>query len=152
MSSEFHSGKRRAISIIAAAVLISVLLLTATACVDPFEYRASRISPHDYPGSEWQSDDPYIYFHVKENTELEGYILLGEEKITIGGSIEWGRFVLIHKHVLNNVKESDYLLEGVCDCTEQQIVIEVRKDYCFDGQYETIVLNRIDEPESTEEG
>ena len=152
MSTVFHFNKRKVVSIIIFVALIAVIMITSTACVDPFEYRASRISPHDYPGSEWQSDDPNIYLYVLKDKSIRGYILLNNAEVRVHCSIEWGRFVEITRTDIwsDVVKESDYLLEGVCDCTERQIVIEVRKDYCFDGKYETIVLNRIDEPEEVE--
>ena len=38
----------------------------------------------------------------------------------------------------------DFVLEGTCDCTEQQVIITVEKDYCFAGQFDIIVLDRIE--------
>ncbi|MCR5664590.1 MAG: hypothetical protein K6G17_06910 [Oscillospiraceae bacterium] len=119
-------------------------LLMMSSCTDPFSYRSSRISPHDYKGSEWRSNDPFIYLKVQEDGQMKGYFLLDSERIDIICGIEWGHSVTIVRETgEESVRDSDFVLEGTCDCTEQQIIITIEKDYCFGGQFDVIVLDRI---------
>ena len=74
-------------------ILGSILLMSTF--TDPFSYRSNRISPHDYKGSEWRSDNPFIYLKVQEDGQMKGYILLDSERIDIICGIDWGRFVTI---------------------------------------------------------
>lgn len=125
-------------------LLLSVIVLLS-ACTDPFSYRSSKISPHDYIGSEWQSEEPFFHLQVLENREMNGYLLINGVKIDVVCSIEWGHSVRIHKVPQNDtVYDSDYIMEGTCECTEQEVVINVEKDYFFNGQYPIIVLNRVE--------
>ena len=124
-------------------ILGSILLMSTS--TDPFSYRSNRISPHDYKGSEWRSDNPFIYLKVQEDGQMKGYILLDSERIDIICGIDWGRFVTIVRETgEDSVRKSDFVLEGTCDCTEQQVIITVEKDYCFAGQFDIIVLDRIE--------
>ena len=128
-------------------ICIGVLLFVMIALFfDPFSYRKTRISPCDFPDSEWQCDDPFIFLHVKENKEIGGYIVINGERINVDCPIDWGRYVLMTRTVEagKSVMESDYLFEGKCDCTEQQITITITKDYIFDGRYDEVVLIRMD--------
>lgn len=125
-------------------LLLSVIVLLS-ACTDPFSYRSSKISPHDYIGSEWQSEEPFFHLQVLENREMNGYLLINGVKIDVVCSIEWGHSIRIHKVPQNDtVSDSDYIIEGTCECTEQEVVINVEKDYFFNGQYPIIVLNRVE--------
>ncbi|MCR5663821.1 MAG: hypothetical protein K6G17_02965 [Oscillospiraceae bacterium] len=132
-----------------ARIIVMVLLLLfgmliISACTDPVTYRNSRISPYDFKGSEWQSEDPIINLQVQEDGQMRGYVVWNDEKSDIGCAIDWGYKILIHKdRGGNNVILDDYILEGYCTCTEQQVVITISKDYFFDGQYDTIILNRV---------
>lgn len=124
-------------------ILGSILMMPS--CTDPFSYRSSRISPHDYKGSEWRSDDPFIYLQTLEDGQMRGYLLLDSKRIDIICGIDWGRFVTIVRETgEDGVRNSDFVLEGTCDCTEQQVIITVEKDYCFGGQFDIIVLDRIE--------
>lgn len=131
--------------------IIGVLLLAVITCImiaqfiDPFSFRETRISPHDFPGSEWQCEEPFISLHVKENNEIGGYIIIDGERINVDCPIDWGRFILMTRTVEGgeSVRASDYLFEGKCDCTAQQIIIKIEKDYIFGGRYDEIVLIRV---------
>ena len=124
-------------------ILGSILMMSS--CTDPFSYRSSRISPNDYKGSEWRSDDPFIYLKVQEDGQMKGYLLLDSERIDIICGIDWGRFVTIIRETgEDSVRNSDFVLEGTCNCTEKQVIITVEKDYCFDEQFDVIVLDRIE--------
>ena len=146
MFSIFHLHDKKVLNKVIIIVLPCLLLLILTACKDPFEYRSTRISPHDYPGSEWQSDNPYIYCQVLDNRTIRGSILVNGELVEIQCTVDWGRYIIISKVDIlkDNIEESDELLEGLCKCTEQQIVINIRKDNCFEGKYDSIILNRVE--------
>ena len=135
-----HKPKRKPLL----ALLCLIVLLSLAACIDPYEYRSSRISPHDFVGSEWQSEDPALYMKVQSDKSIEGTLLLNEEEVKICCSFEWGYSVLITKKRGGSIQESDFILEGHCVCTEQEVVITVTEDYCFDGKYDVIVLTRMD--------
>ena len=124
-------------------VLLIVLFLVAIAA------RSAGTRPYDFPGSEWQSEEPFIFLRVNENLQMDGYMLLDSQKIEIECAIDKGGFVIYKNPQHNCVEVGDYVLEGNCDCTEQQIILKVKKDYCFGNQYDEIVLNRINAEEGT---
>ena len=125
--------------------LCAGLLLIVTACVNLFLSENKYISPHDFIGSEWQSDDPVLFLQVLDNREIKGYILLNSEKADIQCSIEYGRDIRIYLETeRDTLNDSDCVLEGSCVCTEQKVVITVKKDYRLGGRYDKIILKRID--------
>ena len=147
LRSDKSVGKRIAVVVVMLILWGTIFgsFLFLSSCTDPFSYRSSRISPHDDKGSEWRSDDPFIYLRVLEDGQMRGYLLLDSERIDIICGIDWGRFVAIFRETgEDSVRDSDFVLEGTCDCTEQQVIITVEKDYCFGGQFDVIILNRID--------
>jgi hypothetical protein len=151
MSAFSGSRGRRSIKSVILALFCGLVMISLTACLGPL-YR-EEWTPHDTIGSEWQSDDPFLYLKVQDDRGMKGYMLLNAEKVEIQCSIQYGHEVLIIKNQeRDTVYDSDFVLEGTCDCTEQQVIITVEKDYCFDGRYDRIVLNRIDGAGSSENG
>ena len=126
-------------------LLCAVLSFSMSGCFDPYVARAARTTAYDFPGSEWQSEEPFIYLRVNENRDdIDGYMLLDSQKIEISCAIDWGRTFVVHKNPEHDrVRVDDYVLEGYCECKEEKIVLTVKKDYCFDNQYNVIILNRI---------
>ena len=118
--------------------------------LDPYRIRANRTSAYDFPDSEWQSDDPFIYLRVDDYLGMVGYMLLDGEEVEIECGIDWGQRIIIHRKPNHNcVEVSDYILEGTCVCKAKQIKIVVKKDYCFDGKYDVIILKRLDTEDKT---
>lgn len=137
--------KYKSVRDVVAVLLLLFGILMLSACTDPFSYRSSRISPHDFKGSEWQSNEPVIHLQVLEDGQMRGYLLLNSERIEIICGIDWGHSIIIHKAPEgDDVVLSDYILEGSCKCTDQKVVITVEEDFCFDEQYPVIVLERVE--------
>ncbi|MBQ6273887.1 MAG: hypothetical protein IJK63_06640 [Oscillospiraceae bacterium] len=131
-------------------ILCAIVSFSLTGCWYPYLARNARTTPIDFPESEWQSEEPFIFLRVNKNLQMDGYMILDSRKIEIECAIEWGETFLIYKKVQHSVVEvSDYVLEGDCVCTEQQIILKVKKDYCFENQYDVIILNRIDSEKGT---
>ena len=81
---------------------------------------------------------------------MKGVLLLPEGTITIACSVEWGRFFRLYDDDGDGMNtEDDFLLEGLAECTERQVIVQIKKDQCLDGAYEVIVLDRIDDDRST---
>ena len=142
MRSIFRTSKKG--SIITFLLIVGSLFLAPIILyhvIDPFQYRSERISPSDYPDSVWQCYEPSIDLHVEKSKVINGVIEVNGEKCKVICSFDWGRFFLMTKAV-SEVGKDDILLEGVADCTDEEIIISVRKDYVFGGEYSTIVLKR----------
>ena len=127
-------------------LLCVILSFSIIGCFDPYAARAARTTAYDFPRSEWQSEEPIIYLRVNENRDgIHGYMLLDSQKIEISCAIDWGRTFIVYKKPEHGcVEVDDYVLEGSCKCTEEKIILKVKKDYCFDGKYDVIVLTRMD--------
>lgn len=134
-------NKKIVITIFFAITLFSILMFSF---FGSFKYRESRISPHDYPESEWICSNPTIYLKVEENREIKGYIIVDDRIINITCSIDWGHFVSIYKSSdsHNGIDLADRLIEGECECTEEQMVIIVKDDYIFSNKYASLILIR----------
>ena len=144
MRSLFHRIKKReGLIFVMCLFCVTTILVVIIHVVDPFD-RSYGISPTDFKNSEWECVNPHIYLHVKDNGEISGYIIRGDEQYNIVFGIRSGRFVLISKNTRpgESVKKDDYIIEGVCDCTENELTISVQKDYFFNNQYRVIVLDR----------
>lgn len=124
-------------------LLCAIVTFSLSGCLDPYAARSARMEPHDFPGSEWQSEEPFIYLRVNEDQQMDGYMMLDSQKIEIECAIDWGETFVINKNPQHDcVEVGDYVLEGDCVCTEQQIILKVKKDYCFGNQYDVIILSR----------
>ena len=131
--------------VVTSVLFLAVAFALILHAIDPFAYRSERLSLIDFPGSDWQCDDPVISLHVNSNGDTTGYICFDGVRYDVNCSTDWGHFLLITKKVEENrgIMKSDYILEGLCECTEQQITITIRKDFLFEGKYHVIILKRI---------
>lgn len=80
-----------------ALFLCLLALLTLSSCAWPMDRSIRFTNPYDFPGSEWQSEDPFIYLRLnedQEDPELEGYMQLGSQRVEIkcGIAPTWPRF------------------------------------------------------------
>ena len=131
-------------------LLCAIVSFSLSGCLVPCVARSARTRPYDYPGSEWQSEEPFVFLRVNEDQQMDGYMILDSQKIEIECAIDRGGTFVINKNPQHDCVEiGDYVLEGDCVCTEQQIILKVKKDYCFGNQYDVIILNRINSEKDT---
>ena len=128
-----------------ALFLCLLALLTLSSCVWPMDRSIRFTNPYDFPGSEWQSEDPFIYLRLNEDQQLEGYMLLESQRVEIrcGIAPTWPRFYLYKISVHDKIMDANYILDGTFKCTEQKLTLKIERDFYFGKQYQVIVLERV---------
>ena len=122
--------------------------------------------PMAYYGTHWISENPYIYFD-NPSDRTEGY-LYGKAMTTQGEvdiAVDFGTFEpIIYIYILEiqekegnieDVKLEDYIgecvLNGTCEYSADECIVNVDFDDLFNGKYETIVFTKQSlETETTE--
>ena len=116
-------------------------------------HKENAITPYDFPGSVWESQEPYIHLEVSEKAGdgISGIIQVGEEKKEIEVMIQWSSVDIVDKEMMsqmemhNNVFYDDcILLKAICKCSEKNIVMKIDEDNIYDGKYKKIVLDRVE--------
>ena len=128
-----------------ALLLCLFVLLSLSACAWPMDRSIKRTTPYDFSGSEWQSEEPFIYLRLNEDQQLEGYMLLESQRVEIrcGIAPTWPRFYLYKIPVHDTIMDDNYILDGTFKCTEQKLTLKIERDFYFGKQYQVIVLERV---------
>lgn len=113
-------------------------------------------SPYDYPDTVWISESPVIVLHVspKEKADMgsaggsEAYMIVDGQRIPVDILIEAGHTTLVYNLVYDLKKErmveQSVLLVGYLKrLTNWEIILQIRTDNVFGGQYKTITLKRM---------
>ena len=123
----------------ALCVVLCALAILLGGCTTRFY----RKTPYDYPDSIWVSKDPYIYLHVVDqySYNAESYIIINGERIPVVFFAE-KKSATCYIVTSKPDGDSESLLIMEYECFSDRIELKVLHDYCFDGQYDSIVMYR----------
>ncbi len=140
-------------------ILISILLILMI----PFSFlmfmgsvaihKYYAITPYDFPGSVWESQEPFIHLEVSNpiGNGINGSIIInGKEKkvclsTTAGSDAKLLDSNLYTQSLNNGTYYSEMvLLRVIWNCSENQIVMKIEEDNIYDGKYKRIVLDRVE--------
>lgn len=132
-------------------VLILVLLLLAFNCImsNSSSSKESRIVPYDFPGSVWESEVPYIHLEVpnEPGESITGYYLVDNDRKTVLFSMTAGSTVTLfdldkyEKAITGGGLDTDaVLIKASCQYSDETILLRIKDDMIFNGEYETITL------------
>ena len=128
-------------------IILCCLLLQG--CVD----FSSGKRPVDYINTKWTSEDPNIYFEVKEEfREIYGTVTYGKistynETIEIYVDFDYGKGIFIKKlESDNSFVDVDQILRGICHFGENKLIVKVieKDEEWFDEDLEEITFVRED--------
>ena len=144
------------------AILISILLILMI----PLSFlifmgsvaihKENAITPYDFPGSVWESQEPFIHLEVSEDIGdgINGTIQINGEtkevemelKTVIGSFAEiYDKDLIAQKQAQQDMFFDDYiLLKAYCKYSENTIVMKIDEDNLYGGKYKKIVLDRVD--------
>ena len=138
------------------AILIILSLIILTLAVLFLTARSRRPiykTPYEYSNSTWESEDPYIYFHVEDKwnpNNAEIYTLIDGEKKTLqflcSDDTRIAEFV--EKTWENGIQTERYLTVD-CRFYKDKVTMSIIKDDIFDGQYKRIVLYKTGSNDDT---
>ena len=113
-----------------------------------YENRKSVVTPYDYPGSVWKSEDPEIVLEVStESSSPEDstcwLVCNGQEfdVIFFPGYPQRASFEL--RDAGSAEMEDIRLLVCEAKFSERKVTLKVIKDYMFNDEYKTITLDRV---------
>jgi len=142
-------GKRAEITVdtvvrILLGFLLAVYLGYGLLAGGAFRWLRPHDPPYNYPGSTWESEDPYISLQVVDKIpeHANAYIVVdGEKRSVIIYMDDQSGFVDIR-----DAHTRKLLLKGAVKATSERVSIEVVKDldYLYDGEYPVITLYRTD--------
>ena len=125
-------------------VLILVLLLLAFNCImsNSSSSKESRIVPYDFPGSVWESEVPYIHLEVpnEPGESITGYYLVDNDirTVTVVRIFYLDKY---EKAITGGGLDTDaVLIKASCQYSDETILLRIKDDMIFNGEYETITL------------
>ena len=109
-----------------------------------FRWLRPHDSPYNYPGSTWESEDPYINLQVVDEipAHANAYLIAaGEVRSVIINMDNRSGWVNICDATTRKL-----LLKGAVKASSDRVIIEVKEDldYLFNGEYPVITLSRTD--------
>ena len=132
--------------LVALAVLRVLLVIVAVR-------NAAEISLHDFPGSVWESEEPFVRLEVSETPGdgINGFLIDDGEKreicliTTAGNAAEVVDFeqLQIARQQGRGVSEEMILMEVMYRFKKDNLVVKVESDYVYDKQYRVIALLRV---------
>lgn len=102
-----------------------------------------------HPNTEWESKNPYIHVSIDENGKATSYMEIDGELVLVGFSgIGHNNITVIYKYNSaqqnsSNAKDNGYL-QGDTKFRSDRIILEIYRDYIFNGKYPEIVLYRVE--------
>jgi len=133
--------------------LLFCLIFLSSSCMPDQTYW-----PHNNPDNIWVSKVPDIYFTSKRAFEDENWDLLGEIKIDdeyVGICVSFHGYTENVTFYINDgsgYDKSKELFGAVCKSYKDKLIMKINKkrDYIFDGQYDTItfIKESLEEQES----
>ena len=134
-------------------VTITLFILLYFAVIFLFTYfKQTRITAYDYPGSVWESKEPYLCLEVSEKPGggINGFIQIGDKKRRVCLQTTAGLDAKLCDEELffQSLQDGEYygemvLLEVVCKYSNDKIVLKVSKDYIYSNKFQEITLVRI---------
>jgi len=147
----------RKIKRICTVILIALLILSSTGCSGcamgaVIAYQGQR--PFDYPPAKWVSEDPDIWFVTRApgdplpagvtNSWVQiGQLRINGETIDIVVGFDGGHGIDVDARTQTST--NNVLFLGSCKFSPDKLTVSIYKNYdnIFNGQYKTIVFNRI---------
>ena len=154
MESTSRSHKKRIKWILICIVVILILPIIGFYTIMTIAdiNKRTKVTASDYPGSVWESEDPFIHLEVSERSGggIRGFIWVkGEEKkvilvTTAGRDAKLYDEDMFNQALRNGIYNSNMvLLEVYCKYSEQTIVFKISEDNIYNDQYRIITLTRI---------
>lgn len=115
-------------------------------------FKLTQVTAYDYPGSVWESKEPYLRLEVSEEPGegINGFMQIGDEKRRVLLQTTAGLDAKLCDEELffQSLQDGKYygemiLLEVVCKYSKDTIVLKVDKDYVYDNVFQEITLTRI---------
>ena len=129
-----------------AFILLMIISVLMSACVDM--YAGTR--PFDYPNSIWVCDEPYIYFTVDADKNIEAYWFNGENFQQFDLCFDYGYGVDALKLDTKLIDNESILFQGSCNFGKIRFTIYLEKDNLWNGKYHKLTFVRTNElPSST---
>lgn len=141
---EFDRFKKRLSTIF----IVSIAVILFASAVAFFLFRIRTIDEYffKHPNTEWECADPYIHISIDENGKPTSYMEINGEMIRVqitnmGNSTNTD----ISKFVTNGcITIDDQYMNGSAKFRHDRIILEITRDYIFNGKYPEIVLYRVE--------
>lgn len=107
-------------------------------------YRNER--PTAFVPSKWVSDEPYIWFNVLADDDVEGQATVDGKVINIGVHFNGGRGILVF-----DSEKGGIILRGYCEFGSDEFIVEVdeESDLLYNFKYPKITFYKCDVDETS---
>jgi len=137
-------------------IFIIILALTILLFSSCFYVSDSGKRPNDFPGTKWVSEDPDIWFEVKERYDMPGKLTVDGESIDIIVAFDFGAGMNIYEGTGKSDCVDDdaiWIFFGRCEFSPDKLIVKPHrqnkhtndyKDLFLNYQYEEIIFIRED--------
>lgn len=120
-------------------ISIALVLVMLTYLLCGCDSRAGRYPR--YKGSEWVCDDPYFTISYADNPMGDVILVWNNETIAADLVFSLGTYCVFPA---NSSHYDDRLFNGTWNYRKGDLVLFIREDLIFDGQYTELVFSKVD--------
>lgn len=134
------------VAVLAVGIIIPVCIFLSWDHVH--ESQKSLITPYNYPGSVWKSEEPEMVLEVAKDSSIPSdskcYIVCEGKQLDVVFSPGYPQRATVELREGEEPETQDLRLL-ICDASfsENKVTLKVVQDNLFNGDYETITLERV---------